>query len=194
MKEPVNEDKKGGYLSWVYKDEQHSQELAVGREMPSKPRGQVCKGMATTNRTMYSGNCEQDIYSAFRLSRVWLFVASRTIVCQIPLSMGLSRQEYWSGLPFPPSQLGDHTPVFCVSCTAGGFFTTWAIGERFSKQDISCHKFCRGHSALSSVRAGKRPCLLGFGKSLDRETGKAFKQDSKYSWTWSFRKIILIPV
>ena len=24
-----------------------------------------------------------------------------TIVCQAPLSMGLSRQEYWSGLPFP---------------------------------------------------------------------------------------------
>ena len=22
--------------------------------------------------------------------------------CQAPLSMGLSRQEYWSGLPFPP--------------------------------------------------------------------------------------------
>ena len=24
-----------------------------------------------------------------------------TVVCQAPLSMGLSRQEYWSGLPFP---------------------------------------------------------------------------------------------
>ena len=24
-----------------------------------------------------------------------------TIVCQAPLSMGFSRQEYWSGLPFP---------------------------------------------------------------------------------------------
>ena len=25
-----------------------------------------------------------------------------TIACQAPLSMGFSRQEYWSGLPFPP--------------------------------------------------------------------------------------------
>ena len=25
-----------------------------------------------------------------------------TIVCQAPLSMGFSRQEYWSGLPCPP--------------------------------------------------------------------------------------------
>ena len=26
-----------------------------------------------------------------------------TIACQAPLSMGLSRQEYWSGLTFPSS-------------------------------------------------------------------------------------------
>ena len=25
----------------------------------------------------------------------------RTVACQAPRSMGLSRQEYWSGLPFP---------------------------------------------------------------------------------------------
>ena len=24
-----------------------------------------------------------------------------TVVCQAPLSLGFSRQEYWSGLPFP---------------------------------------------------------------------------------------------
>ena len=28
-----------------------------------------------------------------------------TVACQAPLSMGFSRQEYWSGLPFP--SLGD---------------------------------------------------------------------------------------
>ena len=26
----------------------------------------------------------------------------RTVACQAPLSEGFSRQEYWSGLPFPP--------------------------------------------------------------------------------------------
>ena len=31
----------------------------------------------------------------------WLFV---TVTRQSPLSMGFSRQEYWSGLPFPPSE------------------------------------------------------------------------------------------
>ena len=25
-----------------------------------------------------------------------------TVACQAPLSMGFPRQEYWSGLPFPP--------------------------------------------------------------------------------------------
>ena len=25
-----------------------------------------------------------------------------TVACQAPPSMGFSRQEYWSGLPFPP--------------------------------------------------------------------------------------------
>ena len=35
------------------------------------------------------------------LSRVRLFVIPWTAARQAPLSMGFSRQEYWSGLPFP---------------------------------------------------------------------------------------------
>ena len=35
------------------------------------------------------------------LSRVWLFVTPWTIAYKAPLSMEFSRQEYWSGLPFP---------------------------------------------------------------------------------------------
>ena len=37
------------------------------------------------------------------LSRVQLFVTLWTIARQSPLSMGFSRQEYWSGLPISPS-------------------------------------------------------------------------------------------
>ena len=33
---------------------------------------------------------------------VWLFETPWTVVFQAPLSMGFSRQEYWSGWPFPP--------------------------------------------------------------------------------------------
>ena len=35
------------------------------------------------------------------LSRVRLFVTPWTVACQAPPSMGFSRQEYWSGVPFP---------------------------------------------------------------------------------------------
>ena len=35
-------------------------------------------------------------------SRVQLFVTLWTLARQAPLSMGCSRQEYWSGLPCPP--------------------------------------------------------------------------------------------
>ena len=38
----------------------------------------------------------------------WLSSSSRTIAYQAPPSMGFSRQEYWSGLPFPsPGDLPD---------------------------------------------------------------------------------------
>ena len=36
------------------------------------------------------------------LSCVLLFVTPWTVARQAPLSMGFSRQEYWSGLPCPP--------------------------------------------------------------------------------------------
>ena len=35
------------------------------------------------------------------LSRVRFFATPWTVAYQAPLSMGFSRQEYWSGLPFP---------------------------------------------------------------------------------------------
>ena len=42
------------------------------------------------------------------LSRVRLFATPWTIAYKAPLSMGFSRQEYWSGLPFPsPEDLAD---------------------------------------------------------------------------------------
>ena len=34
------------------------------------------------------------------LSCVGLFTSSWTVAYQVPMSMGFSRQEYWSGLPF----------------------------------------------------------------------------------------------
>ena len=67
------------------------------------------------------------------VSRVQLFVTPWTVACQAPLSMGFSRKEYWSGLPFPPSQnlpdLGIELTSLMSPTLAGGFFTTNASWE-----------------------------------------------------------------
>ena len=48
-----------------------------------------------------------------------------TITHQAPLSMGFSRQEYWSGLPFPvPGGLPDPGIKTASPALAGGFFIT----------------------------------------------------------------------
>ena len=47
-----------------------------------------------------------------RFSRVRVCVTPWTAAHQAPLSTGLSRQEYWSGLPFPSSPRDSPTPHF----------------------------------------------------------------------------------
>ena len=63
-------------------------------------------------------------------SRVWLLVTLGTIACQAPLSMGVSRQEHWSGLPCPPPghfpNPGIEPGSLMSPALAGGFFTTSA--------------------------------------------------------------------
>ena len=67
------------------------------------------------------------------LNYVQLSATPWTVSCQAPLSMGFSRQKYWSGLPF--SLLGDlpnpgiepMSPVF--PALTGGFFTTAPSGK-----------------------------------------------------------------
>ena len=47
-------------------------------------------------------------FQVMSLSRVQLFATPWTVAHQAPLSMEFSRQEYWSGLPFPsPGDLPD---------------------------------------------------------------------------------------
>ena len=54
------------------------------------------------------------------------FAAPWTVVCQAPLSMGFSGQEYWSGLSFPsPRDLPDPGIKPTSSVLGGGFFYHW---------------------------------------------------------------------
>ena len=56
----------------------------------------------------YSVSLEVKLVKVKSLSRVRLFVTPWTVAYQAPPSMGFSRQEYWSGLPFPsPGDLPD---------------------------------------------------------------------------------------
>ena len=63
-----------------------------------------------------------------RFSSVKLFATLRTVARQAPLSMGFSRHEYWSGLPFPTpgipgsSLCRNQTSILKSPALAGGFF------------------------------------------------------------------------
>ena len=77
------------------------------------------------------------------LSGGQLLVTPWTVAYQAPLSLGFSRQEYWSGLPFPsPGDLPDPgiEPASLMSpALAGGLFTTESPGKPilYSKNKIS---------------------------------------------------------
>ena len=64
------------------------------------------------------------------LSHVQLFASPWTVAYQAPLSMGFFRQEYWSGLPFPPpGDLPDPGIEPVSPAFADRFFTTEPPGK-----------------------------------------------------------------
>ena len=66
----------------------------------------------------------------YALSRVQLFATSWTVAHQAPPSVGLPRQEYWSGLPFSsPGDLPDPGTEPSSPVLAGEFFTTEPPGK-----------------------------------------------------------------
>ena len=62
------------------------------------------------------------------LNHVQLFETPWTVIHQAPLSMEFSRQEYWSGLPFPtpgdPPDPRIKLTSLAFPALAGWFFTT----------------------------------------------------------------------
>ena len=78
------------------------------------------------------------------LSCVWLFETPWTVAHQAPLFMGFSRQEYWSGLPFPPpgNLLNPGIePLSLVSpASAGRFFTTAPPGKHWFHHQARNHR------------------------------------------------------
>ena len=148
------------------------------------------------------------------LSCAWLFVTASPVACQAPLSIEFSRQEYWSGLPFPsPRGSSKRRDRTWVSWIASRFFNIWAIWAQNLKKkkrvkysidhfvywlvSFPCGSDCKESSCnagdLGSIpRLGRSP---GEGNSyplhysclenpMDRRPWWATARGITKSWTW----------
>ena len=65
-----------------------------------------------------------------------------TVACQVSLSMGLSRQEYWGGLPFhSPGDLPNPEIEPMSPALASGFFITVPPGKPNTEMDSNLKEF-----------------------------------------------------
>ena len=111
------------------------------------------------------------------------FVFLWTVACQGPLSVGLSRQEYWSGLPDPLRGSSISRDQACVSC----ILYDWATWRGMNKMEnsrifVSFTGGCNNplFSVMPSARCVYRLCLYCF-----RFPG---------SWLCGFHSTILLVV
>ena len=79
------------------------------------------------------------------LSHVRLFVTPWTVACHAALSVEFSRQEYWSGLPFPSSRdLPDpriEVTSLASPALAGRFLITEPPGKSHTTMKINLKPF-----------------------------------------------------
>ena len=91
-------------------------------------------------------------------SCVRLCATQWTIAPQAPLSMGFSRQDYWSGLPCPPpGNLPDPgiKPISLMSPASAGRFFNTILGKRQKYKKWEAKMECW----VNSFPAGLLPCL-----------------------------------
>ena len=78
-------------------------------------------------------NILEYLWHACVLSHIQLFATPWTVAHQAPLSVEFSKQENWSGLPFPPpvdlTDPGVEPASLASPALAGDFFTTVAPGK-----------------------------------------------------------------
>ena len=81
-----------------------------------------------------------------RFNCVWLCATTWTAACQAPLSMGFSREEYWSRLPCPPPGDLSNPGIESVTLTSlvlvGEFFSTSATWLEYVSSDLCLHGTC----------------------------------------------------
>ena len=103
------------------------------------------------------------------LSHIRLFATLWTVAHQAPLSMGFSRQEYWSGLPFPTPGDLPHPGIEAIALAspllAGGFFTpnTTCAPRSYSNPD-NCISTQKQHPHILNPIPVLRRFLSSYGK------------------------------
>ena len=99
----------------------------IGRRKKKKKTASVFNEFVTGRETEklleHSGHCQESLsICAKSLGHVRLFETPWTVARQAPLSMGFSRQEYWSGLPFlSPDPRIEPTSFGSPELAAGSF-------------------------------------------------------------------------
>ena len=111
--------------------------ISRGRTTPTRQRSPCPPGGYILVEEANRGSTQYTV-AVQLLSHVWLLATLWTVACQASLSMRFSRQEYWSGLPFPSS--GDlpfpGTELGSPALQTGSF-TLWATREA-----IDWHRAC----------------------------------------------------
>ena len=98
--------------------------MGAGYKGPKHENTVFCPPCCTPASSQGGGCCCHLVAKSF------LFVTTRTIAGQVPLSMGFPRQEYYSGLPCPPPGDLPHLGTEPMSPTlGGGFFTIQPSGK-----------------------------------------------------------------
>ena len=102
-------------------------------------------------------------FCAGMFRRVWLFVTPWTVNSQAPLSMIFSRQQYWSGLPFPPPEDLPNPGIEPASPESPAlvcrFFTTEPPAKPMTSHKWSAQSFSRVRLSVTPWIAARQASL-----------------------------------
>ena len=128
-----------------------------------------------------TGKCPLSLLLLRRFSHAPLCATTQTAAHQVPLSLGFSRQEYWTGLPFPSSMHACMLSHFslvrlCVTLWTAAHQAPLSTG--FSRQEywllLLLSHFSRVRlCAIPQTAVHKAPLSLGFSRQ-DHWSGLPF--------------------
>ena len=144
---------------WGLQTEMVSKDFRVDRTSPQRARKYWGYSKGTEcMRALVAQSC------------LTVFVTPWTVACQVPLSVGFPRQEYWSGLPFPsPGDLPGPGIEPVSPSPAGGFFTTETPGKpkvenTWSKVKATCSDLSNWETSTMFEPQFFASCVLSHSK------------------------------